>query len=59
MALVGLRQDPFDGREIWSDPVRRRWIIPSRFAFRNKHAAMDPRELARKKLALIEAKARL
>ena len=46
-------------RAIWSDPIRRKWIIPCRFAFRNKHAAMDPRELARKGLDLVEAKARL
>ena len=44
---------------VWRDPDKRRRIIPSRFAFRNKHAAEDPEELRRRGLELIMANARL
>ena len=48
-----------ESRATYNDPVRRRWIIPTRFAYRNKHAAMDPQELMRKQMPLVQAKARL
>ena len=45
--------------DISRDPDRRKKIIPTRVAYRNKHAARDPRELMRLGLDLIKAKARL
>ena len=50
---------PQQSAAVWRDPVKRRYIIPSRFAFRNKHAAEDPAELQRRGLELISPKARL
>ena len=41
------------------DPVSRRTIVPTRMAFRNKHAGRDANELRKLNLALVRAKARL
>lgn len=50
---------PLQSSAIWRDPAKRKRIIPSRFGFRNKHAAEDPVELARRGLELAASKARL
>ncbi len=48
-----------ESEQLWQDPGFRRAGIPTRFAFRNKHAGRDPTELKRLNLALVAAKARL
>ena len=48
-----------ESEKLWQDPEFRRAVIPTRFAFRNKHAGRDPTEFTRLNLALVAAKARL
>ena len=45
--------------EIAGDPSQKRNILPSRFAYRNKHAGRAAAELRKMGLPLVKAKARL